>query len=140
MGARPGSPCRATCRQRRPWPGLPVGTAVQFKYQPLTKTGEGNWSHVGRDDVHGILKYLLSRATLSLYLNMFEYDDEELSPPRTRSATPRVASATGGRLRRVDELERGRRGDVRREGAARWAGLQGAEQHPEEHRARGWYP
>jgi len=30
--------------------------------------------------VHGILKYLLSRATTSLYLNMFGYDDEELKP------------------------------------------------------------
>ena len=36
--------------------------------------------YVGRDDVHGILRYLLSRATMSLYLNMFGYDDEELSP------------------------------------------------------------
>jgi hypothetical protein len=35
--------------------------------------------YVGRDDVHGILKYLLSRATTSLYLNMFGYDDEELN-------------------------------------------------------------
>ena len=26
--------------------------------------------YVGRDDVHGILKYLLSRATTSLYLNL----------------------------------------------------------------------
>ena len=35
--------------------------------------------YVGRDDVHGILKYLLSRASSSLYLNMFGYDDEELN-------------------------------------------------------------
>jgi hypothetical protein len=35
--------------------------------------------YVGRDDVHGILKYLLLRATASLYLNMFGYDDEELN-------------------------------------------------------------
>ena len=26
--------------------GLPVGTTVQFRYQALTKTGEGNWSQV----------------------------------------------------------------------------------------------
>lgn len=34
---------------------------------------------VGRDDVHGILKYLLERATSSIYLNMFGYDDAELN-------------------------------------------------------------
>jgi hypothetical protein len=31
--------------------------------------------YVGRDDVHAILKYLLSRATTSLYLNMFGHLD-----------------------------------------------------------------
>jgi hypothetical protein len=35
--------------------------------------------YVGGEDVHAILEYLLSRATTSLYLNMFGYDDEELS-------------------------------------------------------------
>ncbi len=35
--------------------------------------------YVGRDDVHGILKYLLSRARVSLYLNMYGYDDDELN-------------------------------------------------------------
>jgi hypothetical protein len=35
--------------------------------------------YVGRDDVHDILKYVLSRVTTSLYLNMFGYDDEELN-------------------------------------------------------------
>lgn len=34
--------------------------------------------YVGRDDVHGVLKYLLVRTTLSIKLNMFGYDDEEL--------------------------------------------------------------
>jgi hypothetical protein len=42
--------------------------------------------YVGRDDVHGILKYLLSRATASLYLNMFGYDDEELNAECMRCA------------------------------------------------------
>ena len=54
---------------------------------PFTKEGTFSKSasrdfhlfYVGRDDVHGILKYLLSRATTSLYLNMFGYDDEELN-------------------------------------------------------------
>jgi hypothetical protein len=35
--------------------------------------------YVGRDNVHEILKYVLSRARVSLYLNMFGYDDEELN-------------------------------------------------------------
>ncbi len=34
---------------------------------------------VGRDNVHGILKYLLQRVSLSLYMNMFGYDDDELN-------------------------------------------------------------
>lgn len=35
--------------------------------------------YVGRDDVHEILKYILSRVTVSLYLNMFGYDDDKLN-------------------------------------------------------------
>lgn len=35
--------------------------------------------YVGRDDVHDILKYVLSRVTVSLYLNMYGYDDQELN-------------------------------------------------------------
>lgn len=34
---------------------------------------------VGRDNVHEILKYVLSRVRLSLYINMFGYDDAELN-------------------------------------------------------------
>ncbi|CAJ4033343.1 Uncharacterised protein [Burkholderia pseudomallei] len=35
--------------------------------------------YVGRDDVHDILKHILSRVSVSLYLNMFGYDDPELN-------------------------------------------------------------
>ncbi len=35
--------------------------------------------YVGRDDVHDILKYILSRVTISLYMNMFGFDDDELN-------------------------------------------------------------
>ncbi len=35
--------------------------------------------YVGRDDVHDILKYVLSRVTISLYMNMFGFDDDELN-------------------------------------------------------------
>ena len=34
---------------------------------------------VGRDDVHDVLKHVLSRVRVSLYLNMFGYDDDELN-------------------------------------------------------------
>lgn len=34
---------------------------------------------VGCDDVHEILKHILSRVTTSLYMNMFGYDDDELN-------------------------------------------------------------
>jgi hypothetical protein len=35
--------------------------------------------YVGRDDVHDILKHILSRASISLHLNMFGFDDDELN-------------------------------------------------------------
>jgi len=35
--------------------------------------------YVGRDDIHNILKHVLSRVTVSLYLNMFGFDDDELN-------------------------------------------------------------
>ncbi len=35
--------------------------------------------YVGRDNVHEILKYVISRARVSIYLNMFGYDDDELN-------------------------------------------------------------
>jgi len=34
---------------------------------------------VGKDDVHDVLKHLLSRASICIHLNMFGYDDEELN-------------------------------------------------------------
>lgn len=62
--------------------------------QPLTK--EGTYStnaskdfhlfYVGRDDVHSILLYLLTRVTTSLYLNMFGYDDDALNDECMRCA------------------------------------------------------
>lgn len=35
--------------------------------------------YVGRDNVHEILKYVLSRVTVSLFLNMYSFDDQELN-------------------------------------------------------------
>ena len=52
-------------------------------------TSEGSFSanaskdfrlfYVGRDDVHDVLKHVLSRASVSIYLSMFGYDDDELN-------------------------------------------------------------
>lgn len=35
--------------------------------------------YAGRDDLHGILKYLWARVTVSAYLNMYGFDDQELN-------------------------------------------------------------
>lgn len=42
-------------------------------------SGDARTFYVGRDDVHGILEYLLSRCSRSLYMNMFGYDDDQLN-------------------------------------------------------------
>jgi hypothetical protein len=47
-------------------------------YSP-TASKDFHLFYVGRDDVHDILKHVLSRVTVSLYLNMFGYDDDELN-------------------------------------------------------------
>jgi hypothetical protein len=75
----------------------PIPSLQRFMLEELAPfTKEGIFSrgasrdfhlfYVGRDDVHGILKYLLSRASSSLYLNMFGYDDEELNQECMRCA------------------------------------------------------
>ena len=43
--------------------------------------------YVGRDDVHGILAYLLARVSRSLKLNMFGYDDDQLDALIARAIT-----------------------------------------------------
>ena len=35
--------------------------------------------YVGRDDVHGVLVHLFTRASLSVKMNMFGYDDDQLN-------------------------------------------------------------
>src|SRR6516164_4819491 len=35
--------------------------------------------YVGRDDVHGVLMHLFTRVTLSVKMNMFGYDDDDLN-------------------------------------------------------------
>lgn len=59
-----------------------LGELEQFTRERSYATNASKDFHlffVGRDDVHDILKYVLSRVRVSLYLNMFGYDDDELN-------------------------------------------------------------
>lgn len=53
------------------------------QFTPEGKLTAGYGDHylfmVGRDDVHGILKYLIGLETLAFKFNMFGYDDDELN-------------------------------------------------------------
>lgn len=46
---------------------------------PATASKDFRLFFVGRDDVHRILRHILTRVQTSLYLNMFGYDDDELN-------------------------------------------------------------
>lgn len=68
----------------------PSKSLQHFSLQELAQfTKEGVYSpsassdfhlfYVGRDDVHSILKYVLSRISVSFYLGMYALDDQELA-------------------------------------------------------------
>lgn len=52
---------------------------TQEKTYSTTASKDFHLFYVGRDDVHDILKHILARVSVSLYLNMFGYDDDELN-------------------------------------------------------------
>lgn len=59
-----------------------LGDLAQYTREKSFSPGASNTWHlfyVGRDDVHMILKHVLSRVSVSLYLNMFGFDDDELN-------------------------------------------------------------
>jgi hypothetical protein len=59
-----------------------ISELAQYTKEKAYDTNASTMFHlfyVGRDDVHDILKYVLSRVTVSLYLNMYSYDDQELN-------------------------------------------------------------
>jgi hypothetical protein len=59
-----------------------ISELAQYTKEKAYDTNASTMFHlfyVGRDDVHDILKYVLSRVTVSLYLNMYGYDDQELN-------------------------------------------------------------
>lgn len=58
-----------------------LGALVQFKREKAFDPNDSQdfrVFYVGRDDVHGVLRYLLARCSRSLYFNQFGYDDDEL--------------------------------------------------------------
>lgn len=58
---------------------LDLAQYTQEKTYSPTASKDFHLFFVGRDDVHDILKHVLSRVRVSLYLNMFGYDDDELN-------------------------------------------------------------
>ena len=52
---------------------------TQEKVYATSASKDFHLFYVGRDDVHNILKHVLSRVSVSLYLNMFGFDDDELN-------------------------------------------------------------
>ena len=52
---------------------------TQEKVYSTTASRDFHLFYVGRDNVHDILKHVLSRVSISLYLNMFGFDDDELN-------------------------------------------------------------
>jgi len=52
---------------------------TQEKVYSTTASKDFHLFYIGRDDVHNILKHVLSRVRVSLYLNMFGFDDDELN-------------------------------------------------------------
>jgi hypothetical protein len=60
---------------------------TQEKTYATTASKDFHLFYVGRDDVHDILKHVLSRVSVSLYLNMFGYDDDELNDILMKLAT-----------------------------------------------------
>jgi hypothetical protein len=52
---------------------------TQERVYATTASKDFHLFYVGRDNVHDILKHVLSRVSISLYLNMFGFDDDELN-------------------------------------------------------------
>lgn len=51
---------------------------IEGRYSPKA-SDDFHLFFVGRDNVHDALKHVLSRVSVSLYMNMFGYDDDELN-------------------------------------------------------------
>ena len=76
MSDTPATPARPTL-QHFTLDELAIYTAEQA-FGP-TASPDFRVFYVGRDDVHGVLMHLFTRVSLSVKMNMFGYDDEELN-------------------------------------------------------------
>lgn len=87
---------------------------VLSKFTPAGLTpgyGQSYLFFVGRDDVHGILHYLITNETLALKFNQFGYDDDELNQDiLTLMANPGIRGS--GNPRQVSSFGRSRKGDL----------------------------
>lgn len=62
--------------------GFTLGELAQYTREGsfgATASPDFRVFYVGRDDVHGILMHLFTRVSLSVKMNMFGYDDDELN-------------------------------------------------------------
>jgi hypothetical protein len=69
-------PARPTLQSFTPDDLAPFTAEQAF---PPTASPDFRVFYVGRDDVHGVLMYLYTRVSLSVKMNMFGYDDQELN-------------------------------------------------------------
>ena len=76
MSDTPATPARPTL-QHFTLDELATYTAEQA-FGP-TASADFRVFYVGRDDVHGVLMHLFTRVSLSVKMNMFGYDDDELN-------------------------------------------------------------
>lgn len=90
----------------------------QFSKEGVFSSGASKDFHlffVGRDNVHEILKHILTRVTVSLHLNMFGFDDDELNdilmekamdPSITMLITLDKSQAGGAHEKKLLDLDR----------------------------------
>lgn len=67
-----------------------LGELAQFTREKAYSPNASRDFHlffVGRDDVHEILKYVLSRVSVSLYVNQFGFDDDDINDLLMAKAT-----------------------------------------------------
>jgi PLD-like domain len=115
--ADPGTVINATADPTQTLQSFTLDDLAQFTLEQRYSDNASKDFHlfyVGRDDVHEILKYILSRARVSLYLNMFGFDDDELNtilmekakdPNVTMLVTLDKSQAGGKHERQLIELD-----------------------------------
>lgn len=116
-GADPGTVINPTADPTKTLQSFTQDDLAQFTLEQRYSDNPSNDFHlfyVGRDDVHEILKYILSRARVLLYLNMFGFDDGELNtilmekakdPNVTMLVTLDESQGGGKRERQLIELD-----------------------------------